>query len=98
MNKIAGIVGLVVVLAAVGGGVYFFLSDLMSDVDAEYSVGENLEELYGDVTGHTVNGFEEDHSDSGNIIKITGTYTLADGTTHDYSLTFDMDTKERISP
>lgn len=98
MNKIAGIVGLVVILAAVGGAVYF-LSNQMGDVDTEYSVGENLEELYGDVTGHTVNGFEKHYdSELGNRIVITGTYTLADGTTHDFSMTFDMDTKERISP
>lgn len=98
MNRIAGIVGLVVILAAVGGVAYLFLSDHMGDIDAQYSVGENLEELYGDVTAHTVNGFEENHSESGSVIKITGTYTLADGTTHDFSMTFDMDTKERISP
>lgn len=98
MNRIAGIVGLMVVLVAVGGGVYFFLSDHMGDIDSQYSVGENLEELYGDVTGHTVNGFEENHGEGGSIIRITGTYTSADGTTHDFSMIFDMDTKERISP
>ena len=98
MNRIAGIVGLVVVLAVVGGAVYFLLSDHMGDIDSQYSVGENLEELYGDVTGHTVNGFEELYGEGWNIIRITGTYTSADGTTHEFSLTFDMDTKERISP